>query len=633
MKYYFSGAESLEKGILSVSELLEIEWVEEAEEADLSVTVLSVERDEVRVVKEENRALITYGGGAARFFRGLSILAHWVRIGRVEGEICEKPLFRTNGAMVDMSRNAVMNVETVKAMLRSMALMGMNMYMLYTEDTYELQGYPYFGYMRGRYTEDELRELDGYAADLGIELIPCVQMLGHLSTHLRWDAAGAYRDTPGVMLVGETATYDLLEQMLHTIGRCFRTKRLHVGMDETHDLGRGKYLDKNGYREQEEIYLEHLGRVIEMAKAHGFEPMMWSDMFFRLAGKDIEGYDDYDERVVFTDEVKGKVPTGIQQVYWDYYHKSEEYYKNNVQKHYDVFGKQNTLFAGGVWTWSGHCPLYSRSLARTLPALDACRAKGVEEIFATVWNNGAEANQIVSLAGLAWYADYDYQGEYDEESVKECFLRATGVSYDDMMRLELPEHPDGDEKGLSRSLLYNDPLVGLVDGHLQNFPMGDYYRATAQSLASVGEMGLFAPAHHTVARLAEVLEKKADFGVRLKAAYDASDRGLLAAMAEECDELAEKLRALRDSHRASWMTYHKPFGWEIHDLRYGGLILRFETAKSRILDYLAGTIDRIEELEEARLRMDGVTDPLAEPRFYGLFNWMQYPEYATASRM
>jgi hypothetical protein len=162
--------------------------------------------------------------------------------------------------MVDMSRNAVMKVDTVMQMMRKMALMGHNTFMLYTEDTYEIEEYPYFGYMRGRYTKGELKELDAYAASLGIELIPCVQMLGHLSTHLRWSAAGAYKDTANALLVGADATYRLIDRMLATIAECFTSRRLHIGMDETHDLGTGRYLDSNGYRDRRELYFEHLTR-------------------------------------------------------------------------------------------------------------------------------------------------------------------------------------------------------------------------------------------------------------------------------------------------------------------------------------------------------------------------------------
>jgi ADP-ribosylglycohydrolase len=64
--------------------------------------------------------------------------------------------------------------------------MGYNTLMLYTEDTFEIEDEPYFGYMRGRYTKEELSEIDAFAASLGIEVIPCMQTLAHLPAALRW---------------------------------------------------------------------------------------------------------------------------------------------------------------------------------------------------------------------------------------------------------------------------------------------------------------------------------------------------------------------------------------------------------------------------------------------------------------
>ena len=66
-----------------------------------------------------------------------------------------------------------MTVDALKRMLCRMALMGYNEAYLYTEDTYALPEYPFFGYQRGRYGAEDLRALDGWAAALGIELIPC----------------------------------------------------------------------------------------------------------------------------------------------------------------------------------------------------------------------------------------------------------------------------------------------------------------------------------------------------------------------------------------------------------------------------------------------------------------------------
>ena len=59
-------------------------------------------------------------------------------------------------------------VDAFKKLLDRLALMGYNMAMMYTEDTVKLEGLPYFGYMRGAYTKEEIREMDDYAFEYGI---------------------------------------------------------------------------------------------------------------------------------------------------------------------------------------------------------------------------------------------------------------------------------------------------------------------------------------------------------------------------------------------------------------------------------------------------------------------------------
>ena len=59
--------------------------------------------------------------------------------------------------------------------------------------------------------------------------------------------------------------------------------------------------------------------------------------------------------------------------------------------------------------------------------------------------------------------------------------------------------------------------------------------------------------------------------------------------------------------------------------------MRFDTAKERILEYLAGEIGAIEELEAVRKRIDGLADD-TKGRITGRFFWNQYTTIATASR-
>ena len=142
----------------------------------------------------------------AHFFRGLNYLLHHLE---ENFELEETSYFKKNGFMLDCSRNAVATVQTVKKLIQIMAKAGMNQLFLYTEDTYEVPGFPYFGTYRGRYSQEELREMDNYAALFGIELIPCIQTLSHLVRNfLKWPEAEPLKDSSDILLVGSEKVYD-----------------------------------------------------------------------------------------------------------------------------------------------------------------------------------------------------------------------------------------------------------------------------------------------------------------------------------------------------------------------------------------------------------------------------------------
>ena len=143
----------------------------------------------------------------------------------------QKPVFNRLGTMVDCSRNGVMRPETVRRWAKLTKDIGYNMLMLYTEETYEIKSQPYFGYGRGRYTEDELRGIDAYCSEIGMELIPCIQTLAHLGSLTRWPAFKPYTDVNDILLIDDERTYALIEEMFKTLSRCFTSRLVNVGMD------------------------------------------------------------------------------------------------------------------------------------------------------------------------------------------------------------------------------------------------------------------------------------------------------------------------------------------------------------------------------------------------------------------
>lgn len=155
---------------------------------------------------------------AAHYFRELNYLLHH---SREDFERQETPFFEKNGFMLDCSRNAVSTPETVKKLIRILAKAGMNQLLLYTEDTYEVPGLPYFGTYRGRYSQEELRQLDAYAQNFGIELVPCIQTLAHLRNALKWPMGQDLKDNADILMVGSEKVYAFLEQLLCSLKDCF----------------------------------------------------------------------------------------------------------------------------------------------------------------------------------------------------------------------------------------------------------------------------------------------------------------------------------------------------------------------------------------------------------------------------
>ena len=134
--------------------------------------------------------------------------------------------FNEVGIMLDCSRNAVIRPDHFKCWIRRLALLGYNVAMLYTEDTYQLPDAPYFGYQRGAYSLDELRDMDAYAKRFGIELRACIQTLGHLKQVLRYPQYADIRCNPNVMLVGESAW--ICKRMFSGFSPSFSTKRISL---------------------------------------------------------------------------------------------------------------------------------------------------------------------------------------------------------------------------------------------------------------------------------------------------------------------------------------------------------------------------------------------------------------------
>ncbi len=513
----------------------------------------------------------------------------------------ETGALRRLGTMLDCSRNAVPSVETVKKWISITADMGYNALMLYTEDTYEITGEPYFGYGRGRYSKAELKELNAYAQARGMELLPCIQTLAHLNAIARWPAYAPHMDVGDILLAGDERTYQLIERMFETVSECFSSPYVHIGMDEAHLFGRGRFLDRNGAVDRTEALLEHLNRVAEIGARHGLSLVMWSDMFYRLAA----GGDYYAAGAAISGEVQKRIPANVELVYWDYYSTDFNHYDQMFQSHAAM--KPGTWFAGGLWCWEGFSPHNGFSIRATGPALDACRKNGVQDVFFTLWgDDGAECSPFALLPAL-FFAAQRAQGNQDLTDIQRKFREKTGAAWEDFMLLDLPFSPNQKEDGVLNSekyLLYSDPFRGLFDSTLSGGE-GERFAQCAQALEDAGDQGQWDYLFRTQAALCRALEYKAELGARTRAAYGAGDRAALAEVTALYRQVEERLDAFYDCFRRQWERDNKPHGFDVQDIRLGGLSQRVRHCRSALEDFLSGKTASIPELEEPLLDVSG----------------------------
>jgi len=121
------------------------------------------------------------------------------------------------------------------------------------------------------------------AEDLGMEIIPLVQCLGHMETPLRLPKYAFLRETPSdesVLNPLAPGACELIERMMDDVLTFMpNVKRFHLGGDEavtfgTHPETR-RYIARHG---KGALYLHHVEPLLDRLLGQNIRPMLWHDM-------------------------------------------------------------------------------------------------------------------------------------------------------------------------------------------------------------------------------------------------------------------------------------------------------------------------------------------------------------------
>lgn len=563
---------------------------------EAGIDVTCVPGDELAVESDGKSVTLTWAA-PIQFYRAVSLIP----LPLTACSIREKARFQSSGIMFDCSRNAVLKPQALRFFFRKMALMGLNLGMMYTEDTYEVPGQPFFGYKRGRYTYDELKALDDYASLFGIELCPCIQTLGHLKRILHWPAYHHLRDNDEVLLADLDETYELLDQMIHAATAPYRSKKIHLGMDEAYGVGLGAHLTRYGYEDPHSVIGRHLSRVLGICDKYGLHAMMWSDMYFHLDGRN------YHSPGLPSEKAKAAVDPRITLMYWDYYQPKEEAYADALYKHAQF--PAPTVFAGGIWTWIGPAPDYPTTLQNTVSGLTACAKANIPLALATAWgDNGGECNLTAALLGLQLYGELTFRPDYDEDELARRFRRCCHADAQAFLDLSLLNYMPGmkdnpsDPVNACKFMLYQDPLIQLFEADTAGYAMAEHFGSLVTRYARYAlENPDYALLFDFYTALANALALKCVWHEQAGDAVRSRNREQAAALADGIPATVEALDTLRVVWRRLWESTNKPNGFEIIEVRMGGIAARMATAGEKMRAFALGQVDTIPELEEQAL--------------------------------
>ena len=538
-------------------------------------------------------------------------------------EVRESAAFDTLGCMLDLSFGSALTVESIFDFCEYISLSGYNQLQLYMEDMYEIKARPHFGYLRGRYTKGELKAIDDYAYDLGIEVIPSIQTLGHLKNYLAWPEAEGVKCGPPILpmnlLADSDGTYAFIEEMILNASAPFRSKRIHIGCDETSGINLGKYIKQNGYMDEFDVYVRHVNRVIEICRRHSLKPMMWGDMFIAYSSRNGSNYD---KDAIISERVRSAFNKDAQIVFWHYGQRMgcEEYL---IDKYREM--TENPIFAGGVRSWQAPLTDNYFSMKAAEHSLDICKKKGIKEVILTLWTYVTSMYQTTYLE-ICHYGELAYNDS--AKRLRERFEFLSGASYDAFLRMsDFNDIYDSEDaiksasyqgSGRGNNYYICDILLNVLERDMIDNPRSKYYRNTAEFFRKYKDTpDEWSYLYRFAYSIFDAMSIKCEIIELLTPAYRSGDRDLLADIRDRLLPMyLERLEDIGEAHSYHKDTYLKPFGTENRDQVIGGMKERVKTAIRRIGMYLDGKIDKIGELEEERLEYCGGPIVTIVPKLY-----------------
>ena len=193
-------------------------------------------------------------------------------------------MFEVRSYMLDVSRDRVPTLKTLREIVDLLARCRYNQFQLYTEHTFAYAAHPEVWEEADPLTPAEIRKLDAYCQMQGIELVANQNTFGHMERWLtlpRYNPLakfpkggavtpwGAVKKFPTTLDPAKPESIALVESLFDELLPNFSSPLVNIGCDETFEIS------------DVDEYLGFLLKVCDLARKHGKRPMFWGDIVLK----------------------------------------------------------------------------------------------------------------------------------------------------------------------------------------------------------------------------------------------------------------------------------------------------------------------------------------------------------------
>ncbi|HEV2325834.1 MAG TPA: beta-N-acetylhexosaminidase [Terracidiphilus sp.] len=302
------------------------------------------------------------------------------------------PTLAYRGTLVDVgSEGPMCTVAQVERQLDLLARFKGNQYFFYSEANIALDGYPLLN-PQARFTKAQVREIIAYGRERHIEIVPALELFGHLHDLFRIEKYSDLSDFPhgGELDPANPKVKILLRDWVSQIADLFPSPFVDIGFDETFSIQKAANQQGAGATPVK-LFIEQLRYVTDLFQARGKHVMAYADIMVKFP------------------DIIPQLPSGLIALPWYYNpHPDPEYHKwlDPLVAHHVPH-----MVVPAVSSWDEIAPDFSKTLENVDTFLAAGRKSHSLGLVNTVWTDDGQMLMQMSWPGMAYGAAAAWQTE------------------------------------------------------------------------------------------------------------------------------------------------------------------------------------------------------------------------------